>query len=108
MSLSVALGAYTTTVFTLMTIYSKTALGMGLTSEYHEFFGSCAPYRLSGFQSFLGTLLTYNLGWILSLILNYDGELRWWIALPAILVGLVGLFHYTQIISLAGSILYST
>lgn len=106
-SCSVALGVYTTTIFTLMTIYSKTALGMGLQSEYIKFFDACARYRLSGFKSFLGTLFTYNIGWILSLILNYEGNLRWWIAFPAILVGLFGMFHYHSIIGLAGTILYS-
>lgn len=106
-SLSVALGAYTTTVFTLMTIYSKTALGMGLQSEYNTFFDSCAPYRILGFRAFLGTLFTFKMCWILSLILNYKGEARWWIALPAIIIGSVGLFHFRSIMGLAGSILYS-
>eukprot|EP00581_Thalassiosira_minuscula_P008777 CAMPEP_0183702404 /NCGR_PEP_ID=MMETSP0737-20130205/514_1 /TAXON_ID=385413 /ORGANISM="Thalassiosira miniscula, Strain CCMP1093" /LENGTH=166 /DNA_ID=CAMNT_0025929003 /DNA_START=53 /DNA_END=550 /DNA_ORIENTATION=- len=62
-STSVSLGAYTTAVFTLMTIYSKTALGMGYQSQYNEFFESCATYRLWGFYAFLGTVMTFNLGW---------------------------------------------
>ncbi|KAL7537201.1 hypothetical protein ACHAXR_009736 [Thalassiosira sp. AJA248-18] len=105
-SLSVALGAYTTTVFALMSIYSKTALGMGLQKEYLDFFSACAPYRVSGFASFIGTLATYNIGWILSLILNYEGEIRWWIALPAVIVGVIGLIHYRSIIGIAGATVY--
>lgn len=107
MSLSITFGTYTATVFTLMTIYSKTALGMGLQSKYIEFFDSCATFRLWGFRSFLATLFTFNMGWLLSLVLNYEGEFRWWIALPALFVSIIGLAHYKMIISLAGSIIYS-
>mmetsp|Transcript_7908 Transcript_7908/g.14562 ORF Transcript_7908/g.14562 Transcript_7908/m.14562 type:complete len:208 (-) Transcript_7908:429-1052(-) len=106
MSISVALGLYTTTIFTLMSIYSKTALGMGLQSDYNKWFDACWPYRKWGFLSFLGTIVTFNASWILSLILNYEGEIRW-LALPAIVVGLVGLYHYNSIIGLAGAIIYS-
>mmetsp|Transcript_20831 Transcript_20831/g.45231 ORF Transcript_20831/g.45231 Transcript_20831/m.45231 type:complete len:206 (-) Transcript_20831:261-878(-) len=106
MSISVALGLYTTTIFTIMSIYSKTALGMGLQSDYNKWFEACAPYRQWGFRSFLGTILTFNASWILSLILTYEDDIRW-LALPAIVVGLVGLYHYNSIIRLAGAIIYS-
>ena len=107
MSLCVALGSYTTTIFTLLTIYSKTALGMGLQGKYLDFFDKCALYRESGFQSFIGTILTYNIGWILSLILNYEGNIRWLMASPAIVVAWVAVFRYKSLISLAGNILYT-
>ena len=107
MSLSVALGAYTTTIYALLAIYSKTALGMGLQEDYIKLFDQFAFYRQWGFRSFIGTILSYNVGWILSLILTYEGEVRWFIAGPAIFIGLVGLFQYRSIMSLAGSILYA-
>lgn len=107
MSFSVALGAYTSTVFTMMTIYSKTALGMGLQEKFTRFFDSCATFRLWGFRSFIGTILLFNASWVLSLILNYEGELRWWMAAPAIVVGIVGLFHYKTIMDLAGALIFS-
>lgn len=105
-SVSVALAVYTTTVFTLMTIYSKTALGMGLQTEYLRFFDACGKYRFYGFQSFIGTLGSFYTSWVLSLVLNFKGEIRWWIALPTIIIGLVGLGHLTSIMSLAQTILY--
>lgn len=106
MSLSVALALYTTTVFALMSIYSKTALGMGLEGDYLEFFDALAKFRQSGFRSFVGTLNTFNLCWMLSLILRYDAPLRWYIPIPAILVGIVGMKHYNFIMKLAGDMIY--
>lgn len=107
MSVCVALGAYTTTMFALMAIYSKTALGMGLKGEFTQFFNEMAPYRGWGFQAFTYTILTYNISWVLSLILNYEGRLRWFMASPAMVVGLVGLYHYNSIMGIAGSIIFS-
>lgn len=107
MSFSVALGAYASTIFTIMAVYSKTALGMGLTEKFTQFFDSCATFRLWGYRSFLGTILLFNASWVLSLILNYEGELRWWMAAPAVLVGIVGLAHYKLIMDLAGALIFS-
>lgn len=107
MSISIACGSYTTVVFALLSIYSKTALGMGRNSQYIEFFDSCAPYRVSGFRTFLTTMFTYQIGWILSLLLRIEGKERWWIVLPACLIGVMGFFHFRGIMNLAGAIIYS-
>jgi ABC-type phosphate transport system permease subunit len=83
---------------------------MGMQNGYLEFFEKCAPYRLSGFQAFIGTLITYKLAWVMGFVLNYDGDdrhTRWVIALPTIIIGLLGLAHFKEIIGLASSILYS-
>jgi hypothetical protein len=110
-SISVALGTYTTTMFTMIIIYSKTALGMGLESKYLQFFSSVAKFRLSGYRAFIGTVWSYQIAWIIGLVLNYDSReernIRWLIALPAMVIGFVGLAHLKSISSLAGSILYS-
>lgn len=106
--ISVALGAYTTVVFTLMSIYSKTALGMGLESQYLAFFDACAKYRQFGFRAFLGALTSYNFAWIFSILLNYDGKERWYFALPVILITIVGLTHFQDIIGLAGTLIFAS
>jgi hypothetical protein len=82
----------------MITIYGKTALGMGLQSKYIEFFDSMARFRVSGYKSFIWTVITYEIGWVLGLVLNYDGDedgrVRWLIALPAAdRVGGVGAFE---------------
>ena len=70
MSACVALGTYTTTIYTLLAIYSKTALGMCLQTQYLKFFDKTALFRQWGFRSFIGTILTYNFGWIMSVFLT--------------------------------------
>ena len=107
MSFSVALGSYSTILFSLVTVYSKTALGMGLQEEYIDFFKKTAWYRQVGFMSFFGMLMAYNVGWILCVLLSYEGNIRWWMAVPAVLVGLMGMIHFNNIMRLAGSILFS-
>jgi hypothetical protein len=95
----------------MIIIYGKTALGMGLEHKYLQFFSSVARFRLSGYRAFIGTVWSYQVAWIVGLVLNYDRKedqnVRWLIALPAAVIGFVGLVHLKSISGLAGSILYS-
>ena len=106
-SISIALSFYATTIFSLMSIYSKTALGMGLQNQYVAFFDACAPYRKYGFRSFLGTVLSWQLSWLLSFVLTNEGKKRWWISVPLVLYAVIGVSHFFSIIGLAKSTLYS-
>lgn len=107
MILSVAAGIYTTIVFTLMDIYGKTALGLGLNDSFTGFFNACAKYRLYGFYSFLTSLLSFNAGWMISVLLSYKGKLRWRMAAPAFALGTIGLLHYREIVNLAATLIYA-
>ena len=78
-SATVIFGTYTTMVFSLLSLYSKTALGMGLDKEYVEFFKSTAEIRKSGFLSFVGCVLAFNLSYVVSLYLTYEGSIRYYI-----------------------------
>ena len=106
--LCVSLATHSTIVYALMTIYCKTALGKGMVEEYVKFFESTHHFRTAGFYSFIGTVLTFELSWVLSLLLKHeddDAGVRWWIILPAVVVMLVGAVHNAEIMSLAkGSI----
>jgi hypothetical protein len=105
---TVALGLYTTAVFTIMSIYSKTALGMGHTTDFTNFFHACEKFRRYGFQGFVGALGSFTMSWVCSLLLTYEEDTRWWIALPAILVGIMGFLHYRELIALATTVIYSS
>ena len=109
LSLCISLCMYTTTVFTLITIYARTALGMGLQSEAASFFERCQYYRKTGFHSFLGAIFTFKLGVVLSIILRYDMQdrFRWVVAMPALVVVLIGSHHALKMMRLASSLLYS-
>jgi|OM-RGC.v1.029716817 hypothetical protein len=50
---SVLAGIYTTVVFTLLTIYSKSALGLGKDTTFMNFLAATTRYRRTGFRMFL-------------------------------------------------------
>ncbi len=107
MVISIACGIYTTVVFTLMDIYGKTALGLGLNDSFVDFFNACAQYRQYGFYSFLSCLLTFNVGWLISVLLSYEGKMRVMMAAPAFVLGIVGMIHYREIFNLASTLIYA-
>jgi len=74
--ISVLFGSYTTLVFTLLALYSKTALGRGYDQQFLDFFAATANLRESGFQSFLYSLVSFELAFILSLFLKFEGNRR--------------------------------
>jgi hypothetical protein len=82
---------------------------MGLQSEAAAFFENVQYYRKTGFHSFLGAIFTFKLGVVLSIILRYDMQdrLRWVVAAPALVVGLIGYHHTRNMMRLASSLLYS-
>lgn len=77
---TVVLGAYTSMVFSLLSLYSKTFLGMMLDEEFVEFFQATAEIRRSAFASFVGAMLSFNAAFVISLCLHYEGRVRFWIA----------------------------
>jgi hypothetical protein len=101
MDLSIACGIYTTIVFTLMDIYGKTSLGLGINDAFVEFFSACSRYRQYAYFSFLATLISFNAGWLISVILGHEGKMRWRMSAPVCFVGVVSLFHYRDILILA-------
>jgi hypothetical protein len=107
MVVSIACGIYTTVVFTLMDIYGKTALGLGLNDSFVEFFNACGKYRQFGYFSFLGCLITFNVGWLISVLLSYEGKMRLKMAAPACVLSIVGMFHYREIFKLASTLIYA-
>ena len=76
---TIILGGYNATVFSLLSLYSKTLLGMSMDEEFQTFFEETASIRKSAFTSFVGTILSFNISFVLSLYLQYQGPVRWWI-----------------------------
>lgn len=105
---AVALGIYTTTIFTIIGIYSKTALGMGHTENFIRFYDSCEKFRQYGFRSFVASLASFSISWVCALLLTYENDTRWWIALPAVLMFVLGFLHYKELFALASTFIYSS
>ena len=85
-------------------------LGMGHTDDFTNFFNACAKFRDYGFRSFVGSLASFGMSWVCALLLTYDNdenELRWWVALPAILVAVMSFLHYKELFALASAFVYS-
>lgn len=77
---SIVLGGYTATIFSLLCIYAKSFIGMGMDDEYTEFFQATEGIRKSAFLAFVGTILSFNMALVLSLYLSHDGRIRFWIS----------------------------
>jgi hypothetical protein len=102
---SIICGAYTCVVFSLVGLYSKSALGMGLDGRFLEFFAATAMVRKRAFDSFLVCLLSFEFCFTISLLLNYDGNIRWWACGIATLAAIFSVMHWQSIITLAGRLL---
>ena len=75
--LSVLLGAYTTIVFTMVSLYSKQALGRGLDIEFMNFYHATQVLRESGFATFVGSLMSFQLAFVGTLYCNLKGRKRY-------------------------------
>jgi len=76
----VVLGSYTATVFSMLSLYSKSFIGMGMDNEYLDFFNVTSGFRKSAFGSFVGTVLSFNIAVVLSIYLSNDkGRVRFWL-----------------------------
>lgn len=60
---TVVFSAYTVIVFSLLGLYSKRALGLGMDAAFIEFFQATALIRESGFNAFLLVLGVDIVGW---------------------------------------------
>lgn len=68
---SVLSGSYTTIVFGLFSILSKTALGRGLDASFIKFWSESAGIRNSGLESFLVALVSFEVAFLLSLMMKF-------------------------------------
>ena len=104
--ISVLFGSYTTIVFTLLALYSKTALGRGYDQQFLDFFAATANLRESGFQSFLYSLVSFELAFILSLFLKFEGNRRKKLVLVACFISAGSVWRWSNIMHLATVFLF--
>jgi hypothetical protein len=104
--LSVICGTYTTVVFSLLGLYSKSALGLGKDAAFLEFFEATTHIRQRAFNSFLIALLSFEMCFISSLFLNNDGNFRWWAVGFASVGAIINWWQWQNIMSIAGNLLF--
>lgn len=105
-AVSVLFGSYTTIVFGLFSILSKTALGRGLDIEFLEFWAQSASIRNSGFESFLCSLICFELSFVLSLFLKFKGRRRQYLVTLATVIFLLSVRRWTSLLHLASKLLF--
>jgi hypothetical protein len=106
--ISIICGAYSTVCFSLLGLYSKTALGQGLDASFLEFYAATADVRDRAFRCFIIALLSFEVCFVSSLFLNYDGKLRWWVSGLAAAASLISWLHWQNIIAIAGELLFKS
>ena len=103
---TVICGSYTTVVFSLLTLYSKTSLGMGMDEEFVEFFAATDQIRQTGYASFVATILSFNVAFVLSLYLSYEGPVRFWITSIATVIIAISVQNWYLIVQYASIIFH--
>ena len=106
---SIVAGAYTSVVFSLLGLYAKTALGLGMDEPYLQFMEKTACYRQYAFDSFVVSLVTFEVALTTSLFINYRGsnKTRWLASGISLLFLCVSYFHWSSIMSIARDVLFS-
>ena len=98
---SVLSGSYVTVIFSMLSLYSKTALGRGFDEQFLQFFAATASLRERGFASFLYCLASFEMAFILSLALRFKGRRRILIVSLACLLSGFSISQWSTIMHLA-------
>lgn len=104
---SVIAGSYTTIVFSLLGLYSKSAIGLGLDAAFVEFFKLTYGIRQLAFTSFILSLISFEASFVLSLFLCYDGPIKWFSAVASAVAAVVSWNHWRSIMDIAAKFLFS-
>jgi hypothetical protein len=79
---------------------------MGQDASFLKFYAATAMVRKRAFDSFLIALLSFEICFALSLLLNYDGKTKWWSVSIATIVAIWSWTHWHKIMDIAGTLLF--
>jgi hypothetical protein len=68
---------YVIVLFSLLTLYAKTAVGMNADEVYLKLLVDTSTYRYVGFQAFVISLGAFEFAFVVNIFLNFRGRLRW-------------------------------
>jgi hypothetical protein len=104
--MSILSGSYTTVVFTLMPLYSKTALGRGYDQRFLDFWAATANIRETGFLAFLCCLVSFEVAFCLSLFIRTTGKRQKLLVGLASALAVMSFFEWTNVMRLASQFLF--
>jgi hypothetical protein len=106
--ISVLFGSYTTIVFTMISLYSKQALGRGLDSRFLAFYEATHALRDSGFRAFLYSLVSFQWAFVLSLFWKLRGHPRQkWTVGAAFAISCTAGWRWLTVMKLASDLIYA-
>ena len=119
--ISVLCGAYTTVVFSLLGLYSKSAIGMGHDQAFLDFLKATASFRKLAFDAFLTCLLSFKITFVLALFItttpkdttvDKDGHKfqygRWVFTSIGLAGSVVSFWHWKIIMQIAKVLLFES
>jgi hypothetical protein len=102
--LTVVSGTNTAIIFSLINLYSKTALGMEKNAAFIEFFSSTAGMRKFGFQSMVCSLISLELSFTLSVFLYFKGKTRYILSTLSGLISFASFLVWASIVQKASAL----
>lgn len=106
-ALGLVAGMHATLVFSLMTMYGRTAVGIGTDAQFVDFFGATGGVRYRGFQTFRASLYSFLLQVLLMVVDKSPPSLRI-VGLSLLSYAVYSVYSDTQgIIEVASRILFS-
>jgi hypothetical protein len=74
---SVVCALYVIVLFSLLTLYAKTAVGTNADDAYLKLLVDTSKYRYLGFQAFVISLAAFECAYVVNIFLNFRGRQRW-------------------------------
>ena len=100
-------GMYAILLFSLVSLYAKTALGTGNDAAYLSLLDTTAALRYSGFQAFVLCLVSFEVALVANVFLTFQGPSRWIYSVACAISTIVCLRRFKEIIMLATRYIFS-
>lgn len=104
--LSILSGSYTTVVFTLIPLYSKTALGRGYDQQFLQFWTATANLRETGLLAFLCCLVSFEVAFCLSLFIRTTGKRQKLLVVLSSALAVMSFVEWTSVMRLGAQFLF--
>jgi hypothetical protein len=104
---SLVSSVYVTLAFSLVSLYSKTALGLGKDGQYAEFLDATRKERNYAYDAFLLSLVSFQASFVMSLFLAVQGPARWAVAGAAALLMALSCRSVLSILKAATRLVFS-
>jgi len=100
-------GITTSIIYSLLGLYSKTALGMGNDQGFIDFFAATTAARKFGFVSMITSLLCLKGSFVMSTFIYFQGKTRYFLSGLTLLLSIFSWMSWSPIVSAASATLFA-